>query len=163
MKAVLDTTPLDNSTEAAYRALIQTIGALKRAMEPYFAMHGISLSQWAVLRILNNAQEQGEGGMRLTDLSDRLLVKPPSVTGAIDRLQRMGLVRRQMSDADHRSKRVSLTPQGRQLVERLLDGHAKRVQGALAALNVDEQRELHRLLTQLGDHLEVLSERGVES
>jgi DNA-binding MarR family transcriptional regulator len=150
----------ENSTESAYHALIRTIGFLRRAMEPYFTLHGISLSQWAVLQVLNCAQSNGDrAGLRLTDLSERLLVRPPSVTGVVDRLQRMGLVTRAASKADHRSKMVSLTSDGRQLVERVMHGHAKRVQGVLGALNVPEQRELHKLLTRLGDHLETLAER----
>ena len=96
--------------------------------------------------------------MRLTDLSDRLLVRPPSVTGAVDRLERMGLVAREASPTDQRAKLVSLTPAGRQLVARAREGHAARVQGVLAVLSRSEQRELHRLLDRLGDHLEILAD-----
>jgi len=130
---------------------------MKRAMEPYFAHHQISSSQWAVLQTLNCAEKGSESSLRLTDLSDRLLVRPPSVTGVVDRLQRMGLVQRETSKNDHRAKMVSLTDDGRRVVQRVRDGHALRVQGVLAALKVDEQHELHRLLMLLGDHLEELA------
>jgi DNA-binding MarR family transcriptional regulator len=143
--------------EPAYRALIRTIGLLKRAMEPYFARHGISASQWAVLRALNRAQDDGAEGIRLTDLSETLLIRPPSVTGAVDRLQRMGLVDRRASQADHRERLVKLTTPGRKLVERVRRGHAGRVQRVLGALSVAEQQELHRLLDRLADHLEELT------
>ena len=147
-----------NKIEPAFRALIRTLGLVRRAMEPYFAQHGISASQWAVLRALSRWEEAGQmDGMRLTDLSEWLLVKPPSVTGAIDRLQRMGLVSRKASRDDQRAKLVSLSISGRKLVQRVCEGHAQQVQRVLAALNVGEQQELHRLLDRLGDHLEEMT------
>ncbi len=145
--------------EPAFRSLIRTLGLVRRAMEPYFAQHGISASQWAVLRALHRAQEEsGEmNGMRLRDLSDSLLVRPPSVTGAIDRLQRMGLVARRASSLDQRAKLVSLTAAGRKLVDRVRQGHAQQIQRVLQVLNLHEQQELRRLLDRLGDHLEEMN------
>ncbi|HEY7090962.1 MAG TPA: MarR family transcriptional regulator [Tepidisphaeraceae bacterium] len=147
----------DRAAEPAFRSLIRTLGLLKRVMEPYFAKHGISGSQWAVLRNLNRAEEEGISGLRPGELSDRLLVRPPSVTGVIDRLQRMRLVTRQASDSDQRAKVVGLTDPGRRLVARVREGHAERVQDVLAGLSAAERRELDRLLTRLGDHLEELA------
>src|SRR5437588_12552015 len=82
------------TTEQTCRALLRTLGLLKRVMEPYFARFGISGSQWAVLRTLLRAEAEGRKQLRLTDLGNRLLIRPPSVTGVVDRLQRMGLVAR---------------------------------------------------------------------
>jgi DNA-binding MarR family transcriptional regulator len=149
----------DQAAEPAFRSLIRTLGLLRRVMEPYFTRHGISGSQWAVLRNLRRAEEEeGIEGLRPGELSGRLLVRPPSVTGVIDRLQRMGLVTRQTSNSDQRAKLVGLTGTGRKLVERVRDGHAKRVQRVLGALSAPERRELHRLLERLGDHLESLAD-----
>src|SRR5438552_2577532 len=80
------------STEGAFRELIRTLGLMERVMQPYFAQFGISGSQWGVLRALDRASEDGLPGLRLTDLSQRLLIRPPSVTGVVDRLERAGLV-----------------------------------------------------------------------
>src|SRR5437016_1502421 len=114
-------------TEAAFRELIRILGLLERVMQPYFARFGISGSQWGVLRTLHRAEEDGREGLRLTDLSDRLLIRPPSVTGVVDRLERAGLVVRVGSPTDLRAKQVALTPQGRQLVERVLAVHGKQI------------------------------------
>ena len=123
-------------------------------MEPFFARFGISGSQWAVLRTLHRAAGEGDHGLRLTDLGGRLLIQPPSVTGVVDRLERLGLVTREATASDLRAERVVLTPAGQQLVDRVLEGHATRVQSVLGALNGQEQGELHRLLERLGEHLE---------
>jgi DNA-binding MarR family transcriptional regulator len=153
--------PMTGPTEEAFRELIRTLGLLERVMQPYFARHGISGSQWGVLRTLHRAEGEGIRGLRQTDLSERLLVRPPSVTGALDRLERAGLVARGGSATDHRAKLVSLTAKGRNLVEHVLTGHQAQIEAVMAGLRTSEQVELRRLLSQLRQHLEQVLVRGV--
>src|SRR5437660_2428318 len=94
--------------EGAYRELIHVFGLAERVMQPYFARFGISGSQWGVLRNLHRAEQDGLPELRLSELSDRLLVRPPSVTGIVDRLERAGLVARRDSTTDLRAKHVGL-------------------------------------------------------
>src|SRR5437764_13681043 len=106
------------AAEKAFRELIRLFGLLEKVMQPYFARFGISGSQWGVLRTLHRTAEDAKAGLRLTDLSERLLIRPPGVTGVVDRLERMGLVHRDASPTDLRAKQVSLTQKGRHLVDR---------------------------------------------
>ncbi len=129
-------------------------------MQPYFAQFGISGSQWGVLRNLHRAEQQGLPGLRLTDLSDRLLIRPPSVTGVVDRLERAGLVVRDGSPFDMRAKQVALTAKGRELVERVLAVHGRQIDAVLGVLTSAEQTELHRLLSLLEQHLEGIISQG---
>jgi DNA-binding MarR family transcriptional regulator len=146
------------SAENAFRALIQTLGLAERVLQPHFGRFGISGSQWSVLRALHQAEEDGLSGLRLTDLSESLLVRPPSVTGAVDRLQRAGLVWRAGVHTDHRAKLVGLTPEGRRLVDRVRLAHAAQVEAVMGGLTPEEQSELQRLLARLGEHFEGLLE-----
>jgi DNA-binding MarR family transcriptional regulator len=125
-------------------------------MQPYFAQFGISGSQWGVLRTLHRGEQENIAGLRLTDLSERLLIRPPSVTGVVDRLERAGLVVRDGSPADLRAKQVALTSRGRQLVERVLAIHGDQIEQVLGGLSKEEQGQLHRLLLQMGKYLEAL-------
>src|SRR6266446_6534035 len=104
-------------SEQSLRSFVRVLGLLERVMQPYFARFGISGSQWGVLRNLGRAETEGLPGLRLTDLSERLLIRPPSVTGVVDRLERGGLVVRDGSPFDMRAKQVALTAKGRELVE----------------------------------------------
>src|SRR5262249_60603237 len=99
-------------------------------------------------------------GRRLTALSRRLLIRPPSPTGAVDRLERAGLLTRDRSTDDGRAKLVGLTPKGRRLVERVLAGHREQIDSVLGGLTPDQQAQLQQLLDQLGRHLEGLLEHG---
>jgi len=122
-------------------------------MGPHFAPFGITPSQWGVLRTLHRAESENLPELRLTDLGNRMLVRPPSITGIVDRLERRGLVSRTASTHDLRTKKLSLTPAGRRLVHTLLKGHADRVQSVLEGLTPREQIQLHRLLSRLASHL----------
>jgi DNA-binding MarR family transcriptional regulator len=147
-------------TESAFRELLRTVGLLERVQQSYFAQFGVSGSQWGVLRNLHRAEQEGVPGLRLTDLSDRLLIRPPSATGVVDRLERAGLVVRGGTATDLRTKHVALTDKGRELVERVLDVHGKQIDSVLAGLNPAEVIEFHRLLTRFRQHLEELLARG---
>lgn len=154
-------TPAPPFRERAFRQLIRTFGLIERVMHPYFAQFGISGAQWGVLRNLHRAEAEGLRGLRLTDLSRRMLIRPPSVTGIVDRLERMRLIVRQASKTDARAKRVALTDKGRELIESVLTVHPGQIAQVMSALNTAEHEELFRLLSRLGEHLEVLAAERV--
>jgi len=136
--------------------LIRTFGLLERVMQPYFGRFGISGPKWGVLRTLYRAEQAGDAALTASELSDRLLIRPPSATGLIDRLERAELVMRHVSPDDSRVKQIKLTRAGRQLVERILLRHDSQLQTVLAGLSNAEQDELKRLLTAWGRHLHEL-------
>ncbi|HEX8911988.1 MAG TPA: MarR family transcriptional regulator [Humisphaera sp.] len=149
------------NTDAAFRALIRSAVLTRRVMDPYFAGHGISGSQWGVLRALHRAEAEdagGPGGVRMTDLGSRLLVRTPTVTGVVARLERAGLVLRAVAADDHRVRRLRLTAAGRRLVDRVLAGHAERIESMLAPLGQAERGTLAGLLGRVADHLESMAD-----
>lgn len=148
----------DRPPERAFRSLVRTFGLIERVMQPYFARFGISGSQWGVLRALLRAETDGHDGMRVTDLSEKLLIRPPSVTGVVDRLERAGLVLRDTAAEDLRVKRVRLTARGRRVVEQVRAVYADQVDSLLGGLNAAEQSEFQRLLDRISGHLEELLE-----
>ncbi|WP_320065824.1 MarR family winged helix-turn-helix transcriptional regulator [Micromonospora sp. RTGN7] len=52
-------------------------------------------------------------------VAERCFVRPATLTGIIDTLERDGLVERHRDDADRRSVRLALTPAGRERVTKL--------------------------------------------
>jgi len=153
-------TPRPKPAEGAFRQMIRTIGLLERAMQPFFARFGITGAQWGVLRVLHRAELEGRPGLRLTDLSERLLIRPPSVTGVVDRLERARLVARADSADDLRAKQVALTPRGRQLVAHMTELHGEHVGAVMEALTPAELGQLHDLLLRLEGHLDGLLSNG---
>jgi len=145
-----------DSVETVFRAFLGTSGVLRKKMRDYFGRFGISGAQWGILRVLNRAEQDGEPAVRLTDIGHRVLITPPSVTGAVNRLEKLGWVMRTTASTDQRSKLVSLTPSGRELIARMKEGHRARVHAVMAGLSPQELRDLHTLLTQLTKHLETI-------
>src|SRR5262249_48061132 len=148
-------------TDNAIRELIRCFGLVERITQPYFARFGISGAQWGVLRNLYRAEEEGFSGLRLTDLGERLLIRPPSVTGVVDRLEKAGLVSRDGLPTDLRAKRVALTGKGREIVEQVLEVHQEHIDNLMRGLNGKEKAELLRLLTKLRQHLGAMLGQGV--
>ncbi len=154
------TNPRSSQTpaERSFRQLIRNYGLIERIMQPYFARFGISGAQWGVLRNLHRAEQEGQTGLRLTDLSRRMLSRPPSVTGIADRLEKAGLIVRRASETDGRSKHVALTEKGRHLVETVRVGHPAQIARVMSGLTAEEQEQLDRLLVRMTEQLAVLAE-----
>ncbi len=150
----------ERPAETGFRALIRIHGLLDRVMQPYFGRFGLSRSQWGVLRTLHRAELDRFAGLRLVDLCDTLLVRPPSVTGLIDRLQRLGYVVRLTSTRDLRGKEVRLTLSGRSLVERILKCHGSQIRSVMAGLDTTQLVQFRFLLERLATHLESMLEEA---
>lgn len=78
--------------------------------------HGITPTQYNVLRILRGA---GRDGLCRNDIRDRLVSQVPDVTRLLDRLEDAGLVIRHRSEQDRRLVTTRITRDGRALLARL--------------------------------------------
>jgi DNA-binding MarR family transcriptional regulator len=71
------------------------------------------------------------------------------------------MVTRASVPGDLRVTQVALTPIARQLVQRVLTGHAGQIDAVLGPLSSEDHQSLHGLLTKLNAHLEKMAERAV--
>jgi DNA-binding MarR family transcriptional regulator len=85
----------------------------------------------------------------MTDLGAALGLAKSSLTGLVDRTQRLDLVRREMDAEDTRAVRVALTPRGRRLAERFYAETARRVDALTAGLSTEESASLADLLAHV--------------
>jgi DNA-binding MarR family transcriptional regulator len=136
-----------------FHSLLRTWGLLRQVQEPYFGRFGISGAHWAVLRVLQRARLQGEEKLPLKTVAERLFIRPPSVTGVVDRLERQGLVRRVDSRVDRRVRHLGLTARGEQLLAEVLRGHARRIESLFEPLSPRERATLLALTRKLEAHL----------
>jgi DNA-binding MarR family transcriptional regulator len=83
---------------------------------------GLSLTQIKAAQLLAEAKEP----LSLGAIGDHLGLSLPAVSRAVDGLVKRGLCTREEDPADRRSKRITVTPRGRRLYERL---HEIRVAG----------------------------------
>ncbi|QFP78087.1 MarR family winged helix-turn-helix transcriptional regulator [Deinococcus sp. AJ005] len=134
--------------------LLDRLGsAFARHIEQTYSEEGINSSNWdLLLTLLRSAPPQG---LTHTELSDLTAISGPSMTNRVTRLLDKGLVERMVNEKDRRSALVRLTPQGRELVERLLPQHIEREQQALSVLTSEELSVLTGIAMKLVEHLEV--------
>lgn len=111
---------------------------------------------YARMRLLGVLDRNGTQIM--SALSDDLVVTPRNVTVLVDALEAQGLVRRQAHPTDRRAILVELTPQGVETCAVMYTRHMEAVGELFSDLDPNDQRELLRLLNQLGKGLE---RRGV--
>lgn len=104
-----------------------------------------SLARFDLLSQLHRHPE----GLRMTELSKRMMVTGGSVTGLTDGLEAEGLVARQEDPDDRRSKWVRLTPAGRKQFIAMAGEHEQWIVQMMDGLSGAEQRELYRMLARL--------------
>ena len=92
--------------------------------------------------------ERHPAGLKMNELSRRLMVTGGNVTGIVDQLVREGLVERS-ADADRRAFRVRLTRTGERTFGEMARAHEQWIAELLAGLTRREHVDLFRLLARL--------------
>jgi DNA-binding MarR family transcriptional regulator len=89
------------------------------------------------------------GGMKMRELSHRLMVTGGNVTGLTDRLVAEGLVERCEDPADRRACTVQLTHEGRRQFKGMARAHEAWVAELMSGLTPAQQAQLFDLLGRL--------------
>jgi DNA-binding MarR family transcriptional regulator len=90
--------------------------AMQRYVDALFSARKITSDQSALLWVVWRRD-----GIRQNELAAELFTDPNTVTAMVVRLENRGLIRREVCRDDGRARRVSLTPAGKRLVNRLSD------------------------------------------
>ena len=96
--------------------------------------------------------ERSPDGLKMNELSRRMMVTGGNVTGITDQLVTEGLVERINVEGDRRAWRVCLTPRGRKAFNEMAQQHEDWIVGAFAGLSGKEIAQLHKLLGKVKQH-----------
>lgn len=96
--------------------------------------------------------ERVPGGLRMSELSRRMMVTGGNVTGITDQLEAEGLVERVAVEGDRRAFCVRLTPAGRKQFKAMAERHEGWIVGAFAGLSSSDIHALHQLLGKVKQH-----------
>ena len=138
--------PFRSLGQEATLGLMRTTDLVRRAIARLLEPYDMTPQQYNVLRILRGA---GEEGLPTLEISDRMIEQAPGITRLLDRLEAKKLVRRQRCPEDRRQVLCWLTPEGRDLIERLDAPVDAADATAMAMLSQEEQKELIRLLDKV--------------
>ena len=131
----------EETLERAMRMYVKAVGMVDALRVQMWKQLEITVTQLRVLFILRESRGAPAGF-----LADRLRVTPPTVTGLVDRLVRMGFVRREEDPEDRRLVRNYLTDRGLRVV-----GEVEREGRAFLTRVMDRlsSEQLKRLTTAL--------------
>jgi DNA-binding MarR family transcriptional regulator len=97
--------------------------------------------------------ERAPQGLKMSELSQRMMVTGGNVTGITDGLEKEGLVLRDVDPADRRVYRVRLTPEGQRQFRRMAAEHEQWVIGLFEGMSAREKQQLVQLLGTVKRHI----------
>ncbi len=111
---IKQTRPFANIEEEALLNIRRTSDRLQNYTQHLFKAHGITPTQYNVLRILRGA---GDNGLRCSEIGERLVSSDPDITRLLGRLQKQKLIRRKRDPKDRRVIYATITGDGLKLLK----------------------------------------------
>jgi MarR family transcriptional regulator, 2-MHQ and catechol-resistance regulon repressor len=113
---------------------------------------GLGDSDFRVLDVLMH-----KGPMPVNALGPKVNLNPGSVSVAVDRLYKKGLISRVESESDRRVHTVSLTEKGRRVFVPIFRQHAALIKRAFQDVSPEERRQMEKVLKRIGRRAEELA------
>lgn len=137
-------------------AFLDATSEVYAAFDKHFERFGLSAGKFTILMQLYTAKRD----LSPSEFANRANVTRATITGLLDRLEREGLIARQAHSNDRRMLTITLTEQGKKLVERVLPDHFCRTKGLMANLTSTEKKTFIKLLDKLRLGTPALSDLG---
>ena len=135
--------PFASLEEEAFLNLLRTSSRLEHGLAEAMKAHGLTLTQYNVLRILRGA---GKEGLCRNEVQERMLTPVPDVTRLLDRLEEAGFVGRSRDSNDRRFVIARITEDGLDLLGRLDEPVVDQLDQRLGHLSKSELNSLIGLL-----------------
>jgi MarR family 2-MHQ and catechol resistance regulon transcriptional repressor len=125
--------------------ILKSYRALSLVAEQSIANTGLCLTDFAALEALLH-----KGPLTISEIQEKVRLASGSMTAAVDRLEKLGLVVRRSSPSDRRARVVELTAKGQRLAASSFERHAKDIEALMSVLSEREMEQLYRSLKKLG-------------
>jgi MarR family transcriptional regulator, 2-MHQ and catechol-resistance regulon repressor len=119
--------------------------ALSLLAERSIANTGLCLTDFVALEALLH-----KGPLTISEIQNKVRLASGSMTAAVDRVEKLGLIVRKSSPSDRRARVVELTAQGKRLAASCFERHAKDLEALMSVLSELEMEQLHGSLKKLG-------------
>ncbi|MCK0113680.1 MarR family transcriptional regulator [Ornithinimicrobium sp. F0845] len=144
---------LSPDEQAAWRAYLRGTRLVATALDEGLTRHGTRLTEYEILSMLSEAPG---GRLRMSALAQLVVQSRSRLTHTATRLERLGWVQRRAVREDRRGVELSLTPAGREVLERLAQVHVADVRRILLdRLTPEEFAALGRAMARVVEANEV--------
>src|SRR5580704_4151383 len=134
--------------------MLKALRAIRHFALPAIFKETLGESDFRVLEVLLH-----KGPMPVNAIGPKVDLNPGSVSVAVDRLYKKGLVSRVESESDRRVRSVELTEKGRRVFVPVFRQHAARIKRAFQDVSPQERRQLEEVLKRIGRRAEKVSEQ----
>lgn len=139
-----DQTAITHLTKHTLFELVRTYQAFSAYSEVFVQQFDLTPAQFDVIATLGKT-----AGLNTGEIGERTLITKGTLTGVIDRLEKKGLVQREVPAQDRRSVVVKLTADGQALFNRALPAHLADLKQRFGQLESSELELLRVLLNRL--------------
>ena len=119
--------------------------AVEEVDKASIAQTGLGLSDFTIMEALLH-----KGPLPINQIGAKVLLTSGSMTAAVNRMERKGLVTRIQDPSDGRCFYVHLTKKGRNTIKTAYAKHEKNLEKICRVLSEKERNELVRLLKKIG-------------
>ncbi|GIG22362.1 MarR family transcriptional regulator [Cellulomonas chitinilytica] len=147
---------VDTSGMAVVARVLRLAGLVGHGHEAGLARHDLTTGEFEVLAALRRADEP----LRAREIATLTSSPGATLTKRLDRLHGAGLVERRTLERDRRGVLVSLSDEGRAVIDAALPEQAARERDLLADLTDDERTRLADLLARVLETAEARVLRG---
>lgn len=148
--------PHAHQTAHAFDERGRTVAWMTRTVHRLYNVHaqrildreGVTIAHWYYLRVLAE-----RGTLNQLELSKRVGIASTTAVTALDNLEKRGLVRRSRDANDRRKYFVSLTDEGRRLLDALMPDIEDMFGASLTGISSDDMRTFWSVLHQIVDNL----------
>ena len=149
---------LDASPIGIFGRISRIDRLFEQSMAEFLRPHGLTLGLFDVLAALRRNGEPFQA--KPSDLAAMTMLTSGGMTGRLDHLENLNLVLRVPDPDDRRVMMAQLSPQGRNLIDRLMGEHLERERDRLEWLQTGEPEEFAGYLRKLEASLRSLDGRG---
>jgi MarR family transcriptional regulator, 2-MHQ and catechol-resistance regulon repressor len=133
------------SAPRLWLVLARAYGSIVSYIEGSINGLGLGLSDFMVLEVLLH-----KGPLTISVIGEKVLLASASMTSAIDRLEKRGLVVRRSCSSDRRIRLVELTCEGKGFIAEIYARHEKDLEQVAAGLSEEERRTMYEGLKKIG-------------
>jgi MarR family transcriptional regulator for hemolysin len=127
------------------RQIYRLSTAWRREIDLRVRAFGLTDATWQPLLYLGRLGD----GVRQTDLAAALMIENSSLVRLIDALERAGLVERLEDPEDRRSKRLWMTPSGRQIYAQVAAVHRSLAEAFVSEVSAAERELCYSVLDRI--------------
>jgi MarR family 2-MHQ and catechol resistance regulon transcriptional repressor len=131
------------------RVYMKSVKSVFEVMKKDISSFGLDMGAFHILEFLYN-----KGPHAIQKIGEKFSIPSGSVTYVVDKLEKKGLIQREVSPEDRRLVLVKLTEDGQALFDDIFPKHTETIADVFSVLTDEDKHQLTEMLKKLGLHAE---------